>query len=227
MDPCGSSSFIQNHVSAKLSTTGIRVAPASEMSSTSNLWQLMSSCGRGPEFLQNSWHPSPKLVVPVAIVECNFGAQARSKGLVTTNIPRAVQTISVQAPHVVSLGLLWIQYGQDLLGFFQWTWRATKFPSSFCLLLAAVGNGRSRAFADLNWNYVLPVTTFSAVLLKMAFFSNTTTAGGVGATGNTSSSPDKDIEVVDPPTDSISSISFSSQADYMAVGSWDNSVRSW
>lgn len=60
----------------------------------------------------------------------------------------------------------------------------------------------------------------------MAFFGNATTTGGVGATGNTSSSPDKDIEVVDPPTDSISSISFSSQADYMAVGSWDNSVRS-
>ena len=60
----------------------------------------------------------------------------------------------------------------------------------------------------------------------MAFFGNTATTGGVGTAGNTSSSPDKDIEVADPPTDSISSISFSSQADYMAVGSWDNSVRS-
>ncbi|KAJ7178690.1 WD40-repeat-containing domain protein [Mycena crocata] len=29
----------------------------------------------------------------------------------------------------------------------------------------------------------------------------------------------------DPPTDSISSLSFSGQADYLAVGSWDNSVR--
>jgi mRNA export factor len=60
----------------------------------------------------------------------------------------------------------------------------------------------------------------------MAFFGNTTTTGGVGTTGNTSSSAEKDIEVAEPPTDSISSISFSSQADYMAVGSWDNSVRS-
>jgi mRNA export factor len=60
----------------------------------------------------------------------------------------------------------------------------------------------------------------------MAFFGNTTTTGGVGATGNTSSTAEKDIEVAEPPTDSISSISFSSQADYMAVGSWDNSVRS-
>ena len=60
----------------------------------------------------------------------------------------------------------------------------------------------------------------------MAFFGNTTTTGVGGATGNTSSSAEKDIEVAEPPTDSISSISFSSQADYMAVGSWDNSVRS-
>ena len=54
----------------------------------------------------------------------------------------------------------------------------------------------------------------------MVFFSN-----GAGATGNTSSSANNDIEVVDPPTDSISSLSFSSRADYMAVGSWDNTVR--
>jgi hypothetical protein len=37
-------------------------------------------------------------------------------------------------------------------------------------------------------------------------------------------STEKDIEVADPPTDSISSISFSSAADYLAVGSWDNNV---
>ena len=36
---------------------------------------------------------------------------------------------------------------------------------------------------------------------------------------------DKDIEVADPPTDSISSLAFSPQADYLAVGSWDNNVR--
>ncbi|KAJ7650729.1 WD40-repeat-containing domain protein, partial [Roridomyces roridus] len=35
----------------------------------------------------------------------------------------------------------------------------------------------------------------------------------------------KDVEVADPPTDSISSLSFSNQADFLAVGSWDNSVR--
>jgi len=37
---------------------------------------------------------------------------------------------------------------------------------------------------------------------------------------------DKDIEVADPPPDSISSVAFSPQADYLAVGSWDNNVIS-
>lgn len=36
---------------------------------------------------------------------------------------------------------------------------------------------------------------------------------------------EKDIEVADPPGDSISSIAFSPQADYLAVASWDNNVR--
>ncbi|KAF8733232.1 hypothetical protein AX14_004016 [Amanita brunnescens Koide BX004] len=40
-----------------------------------------------------------------------------------------------------------------------------------------------------------------------------------------STSVDKDIEVPQPPGDSISCLAFSSQADYLAVGSWDNSVR--
>ncbi|KAK0204767.1 Poly(A)+ RNA export protein [Desarmillaria ectypa] len=44
-------------------------------------------------------------------------------------------------------------------------------------------------------------------------------------TAANSTSTDKDLEVADPPPDSISSLSFSSQADYLAVGSWDNSVR--
>ncbi|TFK40152.1 WD40-repeat-containing domain protein [Crucibulum laeve] len=58
----------------------------------------------------------------------------------------------------------------------------------------------------------------------MAFFSNTASNTGV-ATTNTSTTAEKDIEVADPPTDSISSLAFSSQNDYMAVGSWDNNVR--
>lgn len=42
----------------------------------------------------------------------------------------------------------------------------------------------------------------------------------------TSSAPaKKDVEVADLPQDSISSLSFSPVADYLAVGSWDNNVR--
>jgi mRNA export factor len=52
----------------------------------------------------------------------------------------------------------------------------------------------------------------------MAFF------GAAATTTNTSTAAEKDVEVVDAPTDGISSLSFSSQADYLAVGSWDNSV---
>lgn len=55
----------------------------------------------------------------------------------------------------------------------------------------------------------------------MSFFG-----GSAATTANTSSSGDKDVEIAEPPTDSISSISFSPAADYLAVGSWDNSVRS-
>lgn len=51
----------------------------------------------------------------------------------------------------------------------------------------------------------------------MSFFGATTST--------TAATPDKDIEVADPPPDSISSLAFSPQADYLAVGSWDNNVR--
>jgi len=72
----------------------------------------------------------------------------------------------------------------------------------------------------------LSVTTKPVCLtyILMSFFSAATSTT-VGATGNTSATAEKDIEVAEPPTDSISSLSFSSQADYLAVGSWDNSVR--
>ncbi|KAF9266506.1 Poly(A)+ RNA export protein [Marasmius fiardii PR-910] len=53
----------------------------------------------------------------------------------------------------------------------------------------------------------------------MSFFGSTT------STTTATNNAEKDIEMSDPPTDSVSSMSFSSQADYLAVGSWDNSVR--
>ncbi|KLO17102.1 WD40 repeat-like protein [Schizopora paradoxa] len=54
----------------------------------------------------------------------------------------------------------------------------------------------------------------------MAFFGATTSTGGT-----TTAPAEKDVEVTDPPTDSISSISFSSAAEFLAVGSWNNEVR--
>jgi WD40 repeat protein len=55
----------------------------------------------------------------------------------------------------------------------------------------------------------------------MSFFGNTNTAPAAPA-----SADPKDIEVSNPPADSISKISFCPTADYLAIGSWDNNVRS-
>lgn len=52
----------------------------------------------------------------------------------------------------------------------------------------------------------------------MSFF------GTAGASTAPAPTPDKDIEVPEPPSDSISALAFSSAADYLAVGSWDNNV---
>lgn len=51
----------------------------------------------------------------------------------------------------------------------------------------------------------------------MAFFG-----GGTSAT--TATADVKDVELVDPPNDSISCLDFSPTADYLAVGSWNNEV---
>jgi len=53
----------------------------------------------------------------------------------------------------------------------------------------------------------------------MSFF------GAAQTSNNVSSSTEKDVEVADPPPDSISTLAFSPLADYLAVGSWDNNVR--
>lgn len=52
----------------------------------------------------------------------------------------------------------------------------------------------------------------------MSFFG-----GGGAAAANTTNEP-KDIEVSDPPSDSISSISFSTAGEFLAVASWNNEV---
>lgn len=60
-------------------------------------------------------------------------------------------------------------------------------------------------------------------LFAMSFFPSASSSGA--NTSATASATEKDIEVTDPPADSMSSLSFSSAADYLAVGSWDNNVR--
>ncbi|MCL7050389.1 hypothetical protein MKW94_009730, partial [Papaver nudicaule] len=47
----------------------------------------------------------------------------------------------------------------------------------------------------------------------------------IGIGGNTN--PNKSHEVVQPPTDSISSLSFSPKGNYLVATSWDNQVRCW
>ena len=56
----------------------------------------------------------------------------------------------------------------------------------------------------------------------MAFFGGS--AGATNPLGG-SNTTDKDVEVSDPPSDSISSLSFSSAGEFMAVGSLNNEVR--
>ncbi|EJD06999.1 WD40 repeat-like protein [Fomitiporia mediterranea MF3/22] len=58
----------------------------------------------------------------------------------------------------------------------------------------------------------------------MSFFP--TTSGATSATlGGTAANEPKDVEVSDPPSDSISSLAFSTAGEYLAVGSWNNEVR--
>lgn len=52
----------------------------------------------------------------------------------------------------------------------------------------------------------------------MSFF------GAAAPSTTPAATAEKDIEVTEPPSDSISSLAFSSAADYLAVGSWDNNV---
>ena len=58
----------------------------------------------------------------------------------------------------------------------------------------------------------------------MSFF-NTAGSSTVAGTSTQPALAAKDLEVTDPPPDSISSLSWSPQADFLAAGSWDNNVR--
>lgn len=58
----------------------------------------------------------------------------------------------------------------------------------------------------------------------MAFFGSGTATSSTGAS-NTQGDLSKDVPLSDPPTDSVSEISFHPKANYLSVASWDNKVR--
>ncbi|EJT98300.1 WD40 repeat-like protein [Dacryopinax primogenitus] len=60
----------------------------------------------------------------------------------------------------------------------------------------------------------------------MSFFSSATASTSTAAAA-TPGDLSKDIEVQQPPTDSISCLAFSPTADILAVSSWDNGVRAY
>lgn len=57
----------------------------------------------------------------------------------------------------------------------------------------------------------------------MSFFGGTTNTTS-SSLGGANTGGDKDVEVSDPPSDSISSVAFSTAGEYLAVGSWNNEV---
>lgn len=60
----------------------------------------------------------------------------------------------------------------------------------------------------------------------MAFFGSTGSSLSTALSGSAlASTTAPDVEVANPPADSISSLAWSPTADFLAVGSWDNQVR--
>lgn len=58
----------------------------------------------------------------------------------------------------------------------------------------------------------------------MSFFG-AGSSSSVAGTSTQNANAAKDVELADPPPDSVSSLSWSPQADFLAAGSWDNNVR--
>ncbi|XP_058098477.1 protein RAE1-like isoform X5 [Magnolia sinica] len=50
---------------------------------------------------------------------------------------------------------------------------------------------------------------------------------GFNASASANPNPNKSFEVVQPPTDSVSSLSFCPKGNYLVATSWDNQVRCW
>lgn len=56
----------------------------------------------------------------------------------------------------------------------------------------------------------------------MSLLTRLSTQPSVSSSENTAQ---RDVEVADPPADSVSALEFSPQADLLAVASWDGQVR--
>ncbi|KAF5366584.1 hypothetical protein D9758_008934 [Tetrapyrgos nigripes] len=67
----------------------------------------------------------------------------------------------------------------------------------------------AQLYASTNWSSFFPLQDLWLLTSTMASARATP----------------EDVELADIPTDSVSSLAFSGKADYLAVGSWDNSVR--
>jgi WD40 repeat protein len=63
------------------------------------------------------------------------------------------------------------------------------------------------------------------LLTPPRFYSMASFGFGASTTTSSTAADQKDVDMPQPPEDSISTIAFSPQADYLAVGAWDNSVR--
>lgn len=60
----------------------------------------------------------------------------------------------------------------------------------------------------------------------MSLFGGTNTVNTFGRPAQpTATQAEQDIEVVQPPTDGVSALSFSPVAEFLAASCWDNNVR--
>ena len=81
--------------------------------------------------------------------------------------------------------------------------------------------------------YLLLLRNYRFKTLKMSLFGQSSFGQPTNFGGMTSTTPNpmKDVEITNPPDDSISCLRFSppsvSNASFLVAGSWDNNVRCW
>ena len=81
--------------------------------------------------------------------------------------------------------------------------------------------------------YLLLLRNYRLKTLKMSLFGQSSFGQPTNFGGMTSTTPNpmKDVEITNPPDDSISCLRFSppsvANASFLVAGSWDNNVRCW